>query len=94
MRRGFIIRRRFERTCRFYLQGKINNESKEKARRSVSKASVSYQLTIFLGRVISSILKMEATRSPKRRFIVNSHGATSQKMAFFIVTSVKTSIPT
>jgi hypothetical protein len=29
---------------------------------------------------------------PKRRVIINPHGATSQKTAFFIVTAVKTSL--
>jgi hypothetical protein len=36
---------------------------------------------------------MEATRSPKRRFIINPHGVTSLKTAFFKVTAVKTSDP-
>jgi hypothetical protein len=31
---------------------------------------------------------------PKRRFIINPDGVTSQKMAFFTVTAVKTSNPT
>jgi hypothetical protein len=30
---------------------------------------------------------------PKRRFLINQHGATSQKTAFFIVTTAKTSNP-
>jgi hypothetical protein len=36
-------------------------------------------------------LIMEAISSPKRRFLQEPHGVTSQKMPFFIVTAVKTS---
>jgi hypothetical protein len=39
-----------------------------------------------------STLKMEAIRSPKRWLTQDLSGPTSYKMAFFIVTSVKTSI--
>jgi hypothetical protein len=46
---GFTIDRRFGGTCRFHIQGRRNNSSD--------------RLTIFLARVISSTLKMEATRS-------------------------------
>jgi hypothetical protein len=38
-------------------------------------------------------MKMVATRPPKQRFIMNPHGATSQKAAFFIATAVITSNP-
>jgi hypothetical protein len=36
-------------------------------------------------------LMMEALSSPKRRFLQEPHGVTSQKTPFFIVTAVKTS---
>jgi hypothetical protein len=49
-----------------------------------SSQSVSYCLTHFLARVISSILKMEATRSSETLVYIKPHGATSQKTAFFI----------
>jgi hypothetical protein len=35
-------------------------------------------------------LMMEALVPPKRRFLQEPHGVTSQKTAFFIVTAVKT----
>jgi hypothetical protein len=38
-----------------------------------------------------STLKMEAIRSSETSVYTNLHGTTSQKMAFFIVTTVKTS---
>jgi hypothetical protein len=54
--------------------------------------SVSYRLTLFLAPVISSTLKTEATRSSETSvFLIDPHGATCQKTAFFIVTAVKTS---
>jgi hypothetical protein len=36
-------------------------------------------------------LMMEALSSPKRWFLLEPHGVTSQKTPFFIVTAVKTS---
>jgi hypothetical protein len=40
-------------------------------------------VTLFLAHVISFTLKMEVHVPPKRRFIINPHGAVSQKTAFF-----------
>jgi hypothetical protein len=62
MWRGLIRNRRFGGTCRLHLQGKINNASDEK----VSGLLVRYMLVasnLFLPRIISSALNMEATRS-------------------------------
>jgi hypothetical protein len=44
-----------------------------------------------LGTTIPVILMMEVLRSPKRRFLKEPYGVTSQKTAFFIVISVITS---
>jgi hypothetical protein len=54
---------------------------------------VSSRLTLVLARVISSTLKMRRHFPPKRRFIINSHGAKSQKTAFLIVIAMITSCP-
>jgi hypothetical protein len=68
---GFTINRCFGRTCRLHLQCKRNNVSEEKcwvvAKRLTtvrsSSQSISNCLTLFLARLISSTLKMEATIS-------------------------------
>jgi hypothetical protein len=39
-----------------------------------------------------STLKMEAIRSPKRRFTLDLHGATSKKTAFFMVYDISRNI--
>jgi hypothetical protein len=60
----------------------------------VSLLSVSNSLTHFLPHIISSTLKVEATRSSETS-VYNKHTlAASQKTAFFIVSTVKTSNPT
>jgi hypothetical protein len=54
---GLIINR-FGGTCRLHLQGRRNNAREESVGRLITCC-----LTLFLSRVISSTLKMEATRS-------------------------------
>jgi hypothetical protein len=73
-------------TFRHHLLGKEIT----RARKSVT-LSVSYRLTFFLARVIYA-LKWRRHIPPKRRFLINSHEATSQKTAFFMVAAVKTYI--
>jgi hypothetical protein len=51
-------------------------------------------LEILAVNVVPSSLMMEATRPPKHRFSQEPHGIISQKMAFFIVITVKTSVLT
>jgi hypothetical protein len=62
---GFIINRRFGGTCRLHLQGRRNDLSGFSSVPSVPPSysqSVSYRLTLFFARFISSTLKIEATR--------------------------------
>jgi hypothetical protein len=51
------------------------------------------RILVILMRVtrILVILMMEALNPPKRRFLIEPHGVTSQKTSFFIVTALKTS---
>jgi hypothetical protein len=65
----------------FRVEGKIRKSASEETVRTGGS-----RLLIF-----PSTLKMEAIRSPNRRLTRHLHGATSQKTAFFIVTTVKTS---
>jgi hypothetical protein len=52
------------------------------------------QCNTFAHSCYSSTLNMRRHVSPKHQYIINPHGATFQKMAFFIVTAVKTLNPT
>jgi hypothetical protein len=61
----WVITWHFRGTCCLHLQGR-------------SSQSVSYRLTLFFARVLSSTLEIEATL----RFIINPHNATSQKTAW------------
>jgi hypothetical protein len=83
---GFIINRRFGGTCRLHLQGRRNNASEENYRLLATVWQFSSLPLFFLP------WRWRRHVPPKRRFIINPHGATSQRMAFFIVTAVKTSI--
>jgi hypothetical protein len=56
--------------------------------------SVGYCLTLFLLALFLLPWRWRRHGPPKRRFIINPHVATSQKTAFFVVTTMKTSNPT
>jgi hypothetical protein len=76
---GFNMNRRFRGTCRLHLQGRRNNANEKKC-----KTDANRQTTLLPWRWRRHV-------PPKRRFILNPHGATSQNTAFFKVTAVKPS---
>jgi hypothetical protein len=66
---GFITNRRFEGRCRLHLQGRRHDEGEEKC-----QTVTNVKLVLFL-----LPWRWRQHVPPKRKFIINSHGATSQK---------------
>jgi hypothetical protein len=86
------MNRRFGRACSLHLQARRNNLEIRKVPPNCSQ-SVSNLLTLFLACVIASTWRWRRHVPPKRRFIINPHGVTSQKTAFFIISALKASNP-
>jgi hypothetical protein len=84
------VNRRFGGTYRHHVQGRKISERGTSVSRWLQTESPVVVTLVLLSRIFLP-LRWRLYVPPKRRFAQDLHGATSQEMAFFIVTVLKTS---